>query len=122
MIDDIELCRKVLLIYADEEEYPTDIQFDKLCSMFPDVSRSAMMMNVCSLEEQSLLEVAIVSVGSLDKPNDIVIGAITGITPSLGSSYVREMRDDNKWRNAIKKATESGAPVMLQTVLTSLLG
>ena len=123
MIDDIELCRNILLVYADEDEYPDRYSVRGAALLFlPDVSLSAMMMNVCSLEEQDLLEVAFIPADSLDKPNDIVIGAITGVTPSLGSAYVREMRDDRKWQKAIKKTAKSGAPIVLKTVLAALLG
>ena len=120
MIADVELCREILFRYADEDCYPSRIQLRDLESIYADRTTEEIVFNILALKEAGLLEARIKLQVGADLHSLIVDNGIIGLTPHLGSEFVRHARSDKLWKAAIKKFGDAGMEAALSRMFEVL--
>ena len=123
MIADVELCRDILLRYAEEKCYPSRIQLENLYSIYPERTEDEILFNILALKESGLLHARIELIVGADLHAGVKDMGIIGLTPHLGSEFVHHARSDKLWKTAVGKFGDAGMNAALSRmfdVLTNL--
>ena len=120
MIADIELCRDILFKYADEQHYPSQIQLNDLVSIYSNRTEEEVIFNVLALRDAGLLDARIELKVGADLHSLVIDKGIIGLTPHLGSEFVRHARSDKLWKAAIKRFSDAGMEAALSRMVDFL--
>ena len=100
ILENIELCMNILLILADEQEYPSQLHFVDIQAKFSDKSEAELMMCVHRLRQANLLQ------GGVTVNEDKVSAAhFTGLTLK-GDDFVMASKNETIWRLASEECVE----------------
>ena len=120
MITDVELCRDILLRYAEEGCYPSKIQLDDLISIYSERGEDEIVFNILALKDAGLLDARIELKVGADLHSFIVDKGIIGLTPHLGSEFVHHAKSEKLWKTALKKFGDAGMEAALSRMVEVL--
>lgn len=120
MITDMELCREILLRYADEDCYQSKIQLSNLISIYSNRSEDEIVFNILALKDAGLLDARIELKVGADLHSYVKDMGIIGLTPYLGSEFVHHAKSDKLWKKALKIFTDAGMEAALPRMIDIL--
>lgn len=119
MTADVELCRKILYKYADEPCYPTQIQFENLAKLFPDERVDTLEFNLIALNESGLLDMEWSWQYTL-ADRWVQIKWIHGLRPYIGSEFVAQTRNPQRWKKLVETSRAAAGEVTLNLLLEAI--
>ena len=113
MVVNADLCREILLKYADEHEFPSQIQFEELQKLFANIRTGELEFNVIALDEAELL---LVDWERIETGEGVSyeIYQIDGINFQKGSEFVQNSRKSERWEQAKEACIRALGEISLQ--------
>ena len=110
MIEDIELTRKILETYADEDEWPSKIEETDLRRAFPDVRDDILIAHLVWATDAGMFKGKGYYRVELMGGPEYGFGYPDGLS-KVGSDYVHSARQSNLWEKGKKQIAEKGLPL-----------
>ena len=119
MIEDPTFVRDLLIVFADEPDWPSRLAVDDLQQTFPDRSRAEILFHLKCCQEAGLLDATINRVAAMDGVA-YHAGHIDGLTHK-GSEFVLGARNPQLWRKAVDRCMAEAGHVGLSRLAEALL-
>ena len=112
MTEDIELTRKILELYADEDKWPSSIGEAELREAFPDVHTNVLTAHIVWAQDSGMFKGKAYEIYRHMGGVEYIIGAPDGLSKE-GSDYVKYART-SLWDKAKERAKEKSVPLTTQ--------
>ena len=99
-VQDLELSRDILYLFADEESYPSKLQYLDLVEEFPNIPDWQVLLSIDRLSSAGLLQVKL----EFHREN-ITMCEFIGLT-NEGDAFVFGARNPKRWEKSLKKCAE----------------
>ena len=118
MIEDVELTRQILELYADEESWPSSIGEAELRSAFPNESHARLVAHVVWATDSGMFKGTAYETVSTMQGTYYIICSPDGLS-KLGSDYVTYARS-GLWDKAKNMIQEKAVPLTTQSLVKLL--
>ena len=119
MITDAELVKKIVTIYAEEDAYPTNIQFEQLCELLPEAEPEVIIFHLNGCVQAGLIDAVILRSKSITRRPGFHVSSITGLTPVRGSEFYLNSQNEERWKECIDRCLNEGSRII---TIVRLLG
>ena len=119
MIEDATFVRDLLIVFADEPDWPSKLTVGDLQRLFPERSGAETVFHLKCCQEAGLLDAAITRVATMKRVS-YNVGHIDGLTHK-GSEFVLGARQSALWRKAVDKCMAEAGHVGLSRLTDALL-
>ena len=118
MIEDVELTRKILELYADEDKWPSQIDGYKIREKFPDETEDRLIAHVVWAADAGMFKGEAYSTFTHTMGTQYGFGYPHGLS-KLGSDYVQYARG-SVWDKAKEEGRKKGIP-LTTSILAKIL-